>query len=296
MKQNYYEQSGKMLKIIGLLNFKLTSYKNHIYTVKLYVKSFLAFIIFLFTFPKTINSQDINTTLANYYSYNINFRLNNNTKIYIGQILAFKNIPNRLKFNQFKIGINKRVQKNITISFFYKPMIFHGKSKNFLYHQLSPSVTYRSKLFTLPLRNSFTVDLFLPKLKKYKFRFIYTLKYFFRNKYLPFRATPYIKFQLYYYLNGKPIKYYNVNSSELLIKNSPNDFHRFRLGMGIRFRPIKHFYITLYYTLQKEFNTSLTKNRGLNIWNKKHTKIQSPFNNYQILGLNFSYSIRKIGR
>ena len=295
MKQNYYEQSGKMLKIIGLLNFKLTSYKNHIYTVKLYVKSFLAFIIFLSVLPNTINSQDINTTLANYYSYNINFKLNN-SKVYVGQLLAFNNNPNILKFNQFKIGISKRVLKNISIRFFYKPMILYGKSKNFLYHQLSPSVTLRSKLFTLPLRNSVTVDLFLPKLKKYKFRFIYTLKLFFKNKYLPFRTTPYIKFQLYYYLNGKPIKYYNRNSSDLLIRNSPNDFHRFRLGMGIRFRPIKYFYITLYYTLQKEFNTSLTENRGLNIWNKKQTKIQSPFNNYQILGLNFSYSIRKIGK
>jgi len=249
-------------------------------------------LFFLLCLFNTLSAQDIESGLNSYYSYSIDYRLNKKSRIKFGQLYCI-NPPYRLQYIQQKVGWSHRLHKKWDVNAYYKVMFFRGNNRNLWYHRLSTELKRRDELFGLPLQNSINSEFFFPRLNKFQYRFIYTLKYSFKNKILPLRATPYIKYQLYYYLNGKPLNYYDESGEVLLASQSPNDFHRFRLGGGIRFRAAKYFYITLYYTWQEEFNTLLTKNREINILNQSQTKIKYPYNDYQVIGLSLSYSIKR---
>jgi len=252
----------------------------------------ILFLILCFSNHIELQAQDLETNLNNYYSYTLDYRLNKKSKIKIGQLYCI-NTPSRLQYIQHKLGWEYRINKEWSIDTYYKGMFFRGNSKNIWYHRFSSAIKKRDKLFGLPLQNSINSEFFFPKLNKFQYRFIYTLKYSFKNKFLPLRATPYIKYQLYYYLNGNSLDYYDDSGEELIISQAPNDFHRYRLSGGIRFRAAKYFYITVYYIWQEEFNTLLTNNREINILNQNQTKIKYPYNDYQVIGLSLSYSIRK---
>ena len=241
----------------------------------------------------SIQAQDAEADFNSYFSYNVDYRLNKKTKLKFGQLIAFKYQPFDFQYSQMKFGIAHRVTKKTTVDFYYKPMYFKGNTLSRWYHRLSTSISKSSKLFSLPLKNTITAEWHFPKLQKYQYRFIYTLKYSFKNKILPLRATPYIKYQLYYYLGGKPLDYFDETGEVLVARQSPDDFHRYRIGGGIRFRPAKYFYVTLYYIWQEEFNTKLTTNRSINILNNSQTAIKYPFNDYQVVGLSLSYSITR---
>jgi len=240
-----------------------------------------------------LKSQDVDTRFNSYQGYSIDYRFNKKSKVRVGQLFCINHNPSRLQFIQYKLGWIKRINDPWSIDFHYKPMFFRGNSRNIWFHRLSINTTKRDKLFKLPMQNSITAEVFLPRLNKYRYRFIYTFKYSFKNKVLPLRATPYIKYQLYYYLGGKALDYYNDTGEILLASQAPNDFHRYRLSGGIRMRAAKYFYITLYYIWQEEFNTLLTSNRSLNILNQNQTRILYPYNDYQVVGLSLSYSIKK---
>ncbi|HFC01072.1 MAG TPA: DUF2490 domain-containing protein [Phaeodactylibacter sp.] len=240
-----------------------------------------------------LQAQDVKSDFNSYFSYSLSYRLNKKIKLHAGQLLCFNNNPYEFQYNQMKFGASYRFSKKISVDLYVKPMLFKGTIQSKWYNRLSTTISHRAKIFSLPLKNSITAEWHFPQLKKYRYRFIYTLKYSFKNKVLPLRATPYIKYQLYYYLGGRPMNYYDEAGDVLLARQAPNDFHRFRLGAGVRFRPFKKFYVTLYYIWQQEFNTTFTKNRKLNILNKSQTKIKYPFNDYQVLGLSLSYSITK---
>ncbi len=251
----------------------------------------IAFIIFLFASIYPIEAQDLESDFFHFYSYNFDYKLNQKVHLKAGELFSFKSDSYELQFTLFKLGGTYRFSKRISTEFYYKPMLFKGSTGDIWYHRLSALLNYRSTLFSLPLKNTLTAESYSPRFKKYGYRFIYSIKLYFKNNFLPLRATPYIKYQLYYYLGGKPLNYWDENGETLLARNAPNDFHRYRLGTGVRFRPASHFYITLYYIWQEEFNTTFTKNRQLNILNKSQTAIKYAFNDYQVLGLGLSYYI-----
>jgi len=242
-------------------------------------------------FSQSILAQDLPSKFLNFYSYNFDYKLNKKVKLKAGNLFSFDTKTYKMNFTQFKLGATLRWNKKLSSDFYYKPMLFKGATKDIWYHRLSANLTHRSKLFRLPLKNTITTEVFSPSPRKHKYRFIYTAKLSFKNKVLPLRATPYIKYQLYYYLGGTKVNYYDTTGTQLLATNSPDGFHRYRLGTGVRFRPVKKFYVTLYYIWQEEFNMKSSKNRELNIPNQSQTRIINPFNDYQVVGLSFSYSL-----
>jgi hypothetical protein len=253
----------------------------------------LAFIIFIFAFVSLTKAQDLESEFLHFYSYNFDYKLNTKVHFKAGELFTFKRDSYELQYTLFKLGATYRFSKRITTEFLYKPMLFKGSTGDIWYQRLSTSLIYRSTLFSLPLKNTITAEWYSPLFKKYRYRFIYTIKLSFKNNFLPLRATPYIKYQLYYYLGGKPLNYWDENGEILLARNAPNDFHRYRVGAGVRFRPAKHFYITIYYIWQEEFNTTFTNYRQLNILNKSQTAIKYAFNDYQVLGLSLTYYLTK---
>jgi hypothetical protein len=249
-------------------------------------------IIFFCTSITLVKAQDIESKFIHFYSFNLDYKLNEKVHLQVGELFSFKTGTYNLQFTQFKLGGSYRFTERISSDIYFKPMLFKGSSRDIWYQRLSASFNYRSTIFTLPLKNTLTAEWFSPQLQKYRYRFIYSIKLYFKNKFLPLRATPYLRGQLYYYLDGKPLNYWDENGETLLARNSPNDFHRYRLSAGIRFRPAKHFYVTLYYIQQEEFNTTFTKYRQLNILNKSQTAIKYPFNDYQVLGLSLTYYLK----
>ncbi len=237
-------------------------------------------------------AQDVPSRFLHFYSYNFDYKINKKIKLRAGELFSFNSETYRMDFTQFKLGGTYYWNKKWSSDLLYKPMLFKGTTKDIWYHRLSANLTHRSKLFELPFKNSITAEVFSPSPRKHKYRFIYTAKLSFKNKVLPLRATPYLKYQLYYYLGGEKVDYYDETGTQLLATNSPDGFHRYRIGAGVRFRPAKKFYVTLYYIWQEEFNMKSSNNRELNILNQSQTRIVNPFNDYQVLGLSLSYSLK----
>jgi len=253
-------------------------------------KLFLVLFVLVSTYTST--AQDLDSNFNHFYSYNFDYKLNKKIKFYAGELFSFNSDTYTLRYTQLKIGARYRFSNRaFSTELYYKPLLFKGNTKDIWYHKLAGSVTHRSKVFSLPLKNSLTAEWFFPQLKKYQYRFIYAIKLSFKNDFLPLRATPYLKYQLYYYLSGEPLNYFD-ESGKIVATNAPNDFHRYRIGAGIRFRPVKNFHVTIYYIWQEEFNTTFTNNRQLNILNENQTAIKDPFNDYQVLGLSLTYSLK----
>lgn len=251
-----------------------------------------AILIIVLATVHVLKAQDVDSEIIHFYSFNLDYKINTQINLQAGELFSFDSRSYHLNFVQSKLGATYRFNKRISMDFFYKPLLFKNTSGDIWYHRLSTSFHYRSRLFSFPIKNSITADWFFPQLKKYRYRFIYSIKLSLKNNFLPLRATPYLKSQLYYYLDGKPLNYWDDNREKLLARNAPNDFHRLRLGTGVRFRPSKHLYVSLYYIWQIEFNTTFTTNRQINILNKSQTAIKYPFNDYQVIGLSLSYYLR----
>lgn len=249
------------------------------------------YIIFIFSVLGSVQAQDVSSDFNLYSGYSLNFRVDEKLKLKIGNLICFNTDSIKLQYVQSKIGFSYRNTKKVTTSLAFSPMFFKGKTKSIWYQKLSGSLSHSSKLFGFRMKNAVSVEWHFPKLSKYQFRVIYSLKYAFKNKILPMRMTPYITYKLYYYAGGNPLNYYDEAHENIVETNAPNDFHRYRIGGGIRFRPIKHFYISVFYLFQQEFNTTFMKNKQINILNDKQTAIKYPFNDYQGVGISFSYSI-----
>lgn len=239
-------------------------------------------------------SQDLNSNVNHRYGFNLDYKFNKfnkKIKLQTGFISAFNSRSYDPFFYQFKLGLDYRFNKRFSGKVFYKPILLKGNTKDSWHDRFGTSASYRSKLFGLPLKNTITAEGFFPKFNKYQFRFVYSIRLNFKNNFLPLRATPYISYQLYYYLNGNPLDYYDDSGETLLASNPPNGLHRYRIGTGVRFRAKKRLYVTLYYVWQEEFNTTFQDYRQLNILNKNQTSIRYPFNDYQVLGVSVSYTL-----
>lgn len=198
-----------------------------------------------------------------------------------------------LYFMQGNLGFNVRTGKKTDIQLGYKANVLGlsaGSSTN-LYNRFYVQGSGRADIFKMLSKHTLTLEWHFPQLRKYRYRAIYTFRYFIDNDFLPWKMKPYIKAQLYYYLDGRSISYYD-ETGKRIAKKSPNDFHRYRLGAGLYMKPSKQLRLSLYYLWQQEFNTFLTRNRDLNVPSKSGRSIKAPFNNYSVLGISLTWKIK----
>lgn len=197
-----------------------------------------------------------------------------------------------LYFIQGNLGFNLRTGKKTDIQLGYKANILglSAVSTTNLYNRFYVQGTGRANIFNMLSKHTFTMEWHFPQLRKYRYRAIYTFRYFIDNDFLPWKMKPYIKAQLYYYLDGKSISYYD-DTGKKLASRSPNDLHRYRFGAGLYMKPLKQLRMSVYYLWQQEFNTFLTRNRDLNVPSKSGKSIKAPFNNYSVLGISLTWKI-----
>lgn len=253
-------------------------------------KSFLFFSLF---FSSTfIYSQDLAPGFKIWNSAGIDCELNNKLSFKYGHLLGMNANPFGIQFTQLDAEFLYKKGEHFTIGMGYKASYLKTSSSYTKYNRLYNELIFRHKLFKLPIKHSITSEFYFPRLPKYRYRFIYSFNYYFKNDFLPLKITPYIKGELQYYLGGAPISYYNADSL-LIVKQSPNDFHRFRLSVGVTSKPFPNMRATFYYMYQQEFNTNLTQNRGINVLSKDKTYFKQPFNNYHVIGLELEFDIKR---
>lgn len=186
------------------------------------------------------------------------------------------------------------------------------------YNRLFAEGDYKLKLGRVGMKQSLRGEWHFPQLRKYRFRFIYTNKVSMRFKQLPGRPQPFIRQQVFYYLAGKPVKYYAMGdegldeddedeeeedegeegdfeefqAGDLIAEQAANGFHRYRFTLGVRFRLAKRLYGSVFYIWQREFNTPFFPERHLNVPNQSGTKTQAPFNNYSLVGFSLNYTLK----
>ena len=250
------------------------------------------FLIFCVLGISTISfCQDLAPGFKTWGGIGINWRITKKSSINFSQLLGANLNPSTIQYTQSNINYDYRFNKRHSLKLGYKPSVYFSGGNVKLYNRGYTEYAFRHKLFTLPIKHIVTSEFHFPTLKKYQFRFIYGVKYYFKNNFLPIKMTPYLKAQLFYYLRGKPLSYYDSNS-DLIVKQSPSDFHRFRLGGGITMKPTRSLRLSVYYFYQQEFNTNLTSNRDLNIPSKNGSKIKYPFNNYHVVGISITQPIK----
>jgi hypothetical protein len=267
-------------------------------------------LLFGFFTSKFSGAQDLPPGFKNWAIGGITAKVSPKTSLGVSQLYAFNTGPYNLQFVQSTFSAGFKLSKKFNLDFGYADSRFKSGEEFKHYHRVFTELDYSSKLSkNIKMKNSLKSEWHFPQLKKYRYRFIYSNKISFKNKFLPWRATPYIRNQVYYYLDGKATTYYaEVDPEEEIdeegataeegeveierIVQAPSDFHRYRLTLGVRMRPAKGLYLSVYYIMQKEFNTPFTEFRDLNTPNRTGTRTKIPFNNYSLVGVSLNYQFK----
>ncbi len=237
-----------------------------------------------------LQGQDLPSGFKNWFSVGAELSVSKKLAFDISLLNCTNTKPYELQFLQLSLGGTYKLHKNTYLLAGVEQFHFRSGSQFELYHKLSTGIQFR-RIFGVPIKNIFEVEWYFPQQKKHRIRGVYTISYALKNKVLPWHGRPFLKGQLYYYYDGVPLTYYDANR-EVVAHHAPNDFHRFRLTGGLVLKPAKRWSISLYYAWNKEFNTSLTENRDLNILSKNGSKIKYPFNDYSVLGLSFTHQFK----
>ncbi len=238
----------------------------------------------------SLQAQDLPPGFKTYYNLGMDMRLSKRWTARVKQLYGFEiDSSYYLKLLLNTASFEYRPSKNTRVEVAYRPMYFRGNTRFLWYHRISLKASQRLRLDKFSWKNSLTAEWFFPIQPKYEYRFILASRLY-GPSVLPWKGKPYLQGQLYYYLNGKPLKYYDENG-DWVVTQSPNDFHRYRISIGARFRPTRSLRLSIYYTLQREFNTGLTQNRDINVPNRSGSKIRYAFNDYSVLGLSLTFKL-----
>ena len=241
-------------------------------------------------FCHSASAQDLPTGFKNWFSLGTDLEVNKKLDIEISELNCFNTGPMVLQFTQLSLGASYKLGKRTYLLSGIEQFHFRSGSNYNLYHKASAGLLLR-KLARLPIKQSLEAEWFFPRQKKHRLRGIYTVSYSLKNDFLPLHGRPFIKGQVYYYLGGAPLTYYDGNGDQIAYQ-SPNDLHRYRLTGGLSLRPIKYLTLAIYYVWNKEFNTGLFDKRALNIPSKDGTRTKYAFNDYSVLGASLTYQLK----
>jgi hypothetical protein len=261
----------------------------------------------------TVTSQDLTQDQKIWYSTYLFFKINK--KMYVDDYLLNGYDANKHTFSfiQNDLTFHYKLKKNFSAyvgfaNYFYKWNSSYNRSYSGSISKLGTMSFFRGSLglkYKFTFLKKFEMDqtlgfqAYYPSLDKYQSRIIYNNQISFSHKKLPLNLTPYAQIGLFYYLNGRPTLYYN-DEGDFEGYYSPNGLHRVRYKFGIKFKPIKgntKFGVSLYYSIQKEFNTDILGGHALNASRRTNMETQqeidNPFNNYNILGIQLNFILSK---
>ena len=256
-----------------------------------------------------VKGQDLSQDQKIWYSSYLFFKVNK--KIYVDDYIlnGYNAQGHSFSFVQNDLAINYKFNKNLSCfvgmaNYFYKWSPIYNQSYSGSISKLgtisfirgSVGLKYKFKfLKNFEMDQTIGFQSYYPSLDKYQSRVIYSNQISFSHKKMPMNITPYAQVGLFYYLNGRPSLYYN-EQGDFDGYYSPNGLHRVRYKFGIKFKPIKgntKFGVSLYYCFQKEFNTDImggnSLNTSRNVPSTMGQTVTNPFNNYNILGVQFNF-------
>lgn len=241
-------------------------------------------------------AQEIGNGFKTFHTFSIDMRLADRLTMGMGQLYATSIEPgnNTLKFVQNLVDLEWRPARKWRLQAYWRPTYFHWSNGTWGWiHITGMRLRYVTRWHKRSLSYSLRAERFSPTLSKYQYRFIGQVRHYLTKYRLPMKSALYVDGKLYYYLNGLPVNYYE--NGELVIRRSPNDFHRFRVMLGLRAKPSRAMRLNLFAMWNKEFNNPLTNYRDINVPNRTGTSILRDFNNYFVLGtsLSFRMDLRK---
>lgn len=264
--------------------------------------------IFVLTFLGA-QAQDVPPGFKSWWWGGLTVRVSPRFSVKASNLAAFNSSPYRLQFLQPQVAGSMAFGESWRVAGGYAPSIFNTSEGFRLYSRLFSEGTHSMRFGNLRMKNSLRAEWHFPQQRKYRFRFILANRLSLKTK-LPLRASPYIRNQLYYYLGGRPVVHSLGEQGEFEEGEfeedeeageegeldeeafAPNGFHRYRLTVGLRLRLAKRLYGSVYYIWQREFNSGLSPNTELNMPHPESGKIQAPFNNFSLIGVGISYTIK----
>ena len=253
-----------------------------------YIK--LTLLLYLSLCANSIVAQDINNNVKLFTSISIHQRINANERF----TLSYNDIRDinslSLRYSQLGIRYRFRLKKRLYLKFktdFLQIQSRSGESVRQGY-RFGLSVYGLHRINKAAITQGLEYEYFLPKFRKYQSRIIYHLDFTYRWDVTDWRLRPYSKVKLYYYSGVDSVRYYDAER-DLIATNNPDGFHRWRLYLGLKMRPSKSIRCSVSFLVNQEFNTNIGQFSGINIPNKKETRVQLPFNNYTgwVLSLNY---------
>ena len=232
-------------------------------------------------------TQDLPPGRKIFYSVGIDVRLTKKWSLRVSEFFGYQlygAYPLQLLIPS--LTAQYRWNKRWRTSFGYRPLYFRGREKMIWYSRWQARISYYKRSKPYLWRYSLIAEHFKPTTKKYQYRIILSARFYDRQR-LPWKGKPYIEGRLYYYYGGKPLKYYHKDGTLVTIK-APNDFHRYRIIIGARFKPYRNLRLSTYYIYQREFNNPFTNHRDINVPSRYGTKIRYPFNNYTVFGISLT--------
>ena len=126
---------------------------------------------------------------------------------------------------------------------------------------------------------------------RYHYRFIYTTRISPKKRLDFLNLSPSVSYSLFYNIGGSPIQYYDNQTKEKTVRQTPDGFHRGRLQFNLNSKVTKHFSVAVYYMMQREFNLFVSDYHRMNITKPTTGRIVRAFDNFNVLGLTLQYDI-----
>lgn len=120
------------------------------------------------------------------------------------------------------------------------------------------------------------------------YRFIYITRLVTSHRLKFLKLSPSVSYWLFYTKGGKAIQYFDDAGSPL-VKDTPDGLHRGRFVLNLNTKLSSVLSLSLFYINQKEFNLS---GRDINVVNPRNGKVARPFRDYQVAGINLSFSFK----
>lgn len=273
----------------------------------------LFFSLFFLLINNLVFSQDLLPNAKFWSGISVNKKLSKKIKLDVGTLQSFNTNDLSFSFNQSNLGLEYSFSRKFKGKINYALGQFNW-SRNYNKYDIAPNVFQKvsihrlgiAAIYKLKLGKGFklkqTIDVqhFFPTLDKYKIRSLYRVKLYYKNGIFPLKSTLFCEGILYHYLGGNPIVYRDENNA-VSSYESPNGFHRYRLKAGINMKPLKNhgnLLMILYFSTQKEFNLASIGN-DIHVIRPDQGNPQGksniiyPFNNYNVIGIHFIYSIKK---
>lgn len=250
-------------------------------------KSGLAAVILLFSVSTSWSQND----LKNWNTAQLNLSLTKKLDLRFSHLEAF-NISNGYSsdFNQSTVHLGYDLNRKLDIAAGYtfggSGSLTDGGSR------ITAKLGYKVKLAkVLSWSNSIQGEVHSTSETRYHYRLIYTTRLSPKKRLDFLNLSPSLSYSLFYNIGGNPIQFYDSKTAAPTVRQTPDGFHRGRLMVNLNSKVTKHFSLSAYYMMQREFNLFTPENRRMNITKPTTGRIVRAFDSYNVVGLTLQYDI-----